>query len=119
MTSKSVIIQSMDPPKYTQYDYINFLIATPRYYSYTEAARGQSPNDNPAAHDSLNHLPYRLNPDSQQLWQESKVHVNKDQGILVIGDSTLDKAYAQKWNWSPAIGQVNTNRWSQELTSSP
>ena len=86
----------MNPPKCTEYDYINFLIATPSIYSCSEAARVQPPDDDPPAHDALNRLLYRLPADSQALWREAAPAVNKAQGILVIDDSTLDKPYAQK-----------------------
>ena len=95
----------MNPPKCTASDYINFLIATPRYYSCTEAARVQPPDDNPPAHDSLNRLLYRLNPDSESLWIEAEPFVKKEAGILVIDDSTLDKPYAQKM-------EIVTRHWS-------
>ena len=95
----------MNPPKCTEYDYINFLIATPRYYSCTEAARVHPEPDNPPAHDSLNRLLYRLPPDSEQLWQEATPFVKKAQGILVIDDSTLDKPYAQHM-------ELVTRHWS-------
>ena len=95
----------MNPPKCSEYDYINFLIATPRHYSCTEAARVHPEPDNPPAHDSLNRLLYRLTPDSEQLWQESAPFVKKAQGILVIDDSTLDKPYAQQM-------ELVTRHWS-------
>ena len=95
----------MTPPKCTEYDYINFLIATPRHYSCTEAARVHPEPNNPPAHDSLNRLLYRLTPDSDQLWQESAPFVKKEQGILVIDDSTLDKPYAQQM-------ELVTRHWS-------
>ena len=79
-----------------EYDYINFVIATPSTYSCTEAARVHPPADNPPAHDSLNRLLYRLPADSEALWTEAQPYVKKDQGILVIDDSTLDKPYAQE-----------------------
>ena len=34
-------MQAMNPLKCTEYDYINFLIAAPRNYSYAETARIQ------------------------------------------------------------------------------
>ena len=95
----------MNPPKCTEYDYINFVIATPSAYSCTEAARVQPPSDNPPAHDSLNRLLYRLPADSQALWTEAQPAVNKDQGVLVIDDSTLDKPYAQQM-------ELVTRHWS-------
>ena len=64
----------MNPAKCTEYDYINFVIATPSAYSCTEAARVHPPDDNPPAHDSLNRLLYRLpialNPDLSGLIQK-------------------------------------------------
>ena len=95
----------MNRPQCNEYDYINFLIATPRYYSCTKAARVQPQQNTPAAHDSLNRFLYRLTPNPQQLWQESQAYVTQDRGILVIDDSTLDKPYAQK------IERV-THHWS-------
>ena len=100
----------MNRPKCTACDYINFLIATPRYYSSTEAARVQPPDDDPPAPDSLNRLLYRLNPDLESSWIEAEPYVKKDAGILVLDDSTLDKPYAQKMEMSqPGInGQTET-----------
>ena len=95
----------MNPPKCTEYDYINFVIATPSVYSCTEAARVQPPDANPPAHDSLNRLLYRLPADSEALWTEAKPAVKTDQGILVIDDSTLDKPYAQQM-------ELVTRHWS-------
>ena len=95
----------MNPPKCTEYDYINFVIATPSAYSCTEAARVQPATDNPPAHDSLNRLLYRLPTDSEALWTEAQPAVQKDQGILVIDDSTLDKPYAQQM-------ELVTRHWS-------
>ena len=95
----------MNPAKCTEYDYINFVIATPSAYSCTEAARVQPPDDNPPAHDSLNRLLYRLPADSEALWTEAKPAVKTDQGILVIDDSTLDKPYAQQM-------ELVTRHWS-------
>ena len=95
----------MNPAKCTEYDYINFVIATPSVYSCTEAARVQPPDANPPAHDSLNRLLYRLPADSEALWTEAKPAVKTDQGILVIDDSTLDKPYAQQM-------ELVTRHWS-------
>ena len=101
----------MNRSKCNEYDYINFLIATPSRYSCSEAARVHAPNNNPPAHDSLNRLLYRLPTDSEALWREAHPFVNKTQGVLVIDDSTLDKPYAQKMDlvtrhWSGKHQQV-------------
>ncbi len=95
----------MNPAKCSEYDYINFVIATPSVYSCTEAARVQPSADNPPAHDSLNRLLYRLPTDSQALWTEAQPAVNKAQGVLVIDDSTLDKPYTQQM-------ELVTRHWS-------
>ena len=95
----------MNPAKCTEYDYINFLIATPNSYSCSEAARVHPPDNDPPAHDSLNRLLYRLPADSEALWREAAPSVNKGRGVLVIDDSTLDKPYAQKM-------ELVTHHWS-------
>lgn len=96
---------AMNPPKCDEFDYINFLVATPKAYSCTEAARVQPAQDDPPAHDALTRLLHRLEPGSEALWAEAQRQVILDQGGLVLDDSTLDKFYARK------IGLV-TRHWS-------
>lgn len=86
----------MNPAKCNAYDYIQFLIGTPRVYSCTEAARVQPEQPNPPAHDALTRLLHRLEPTLERLWEEAKTSVRLAQGLLVIDDSTLDKPYAKK-----------------------
>src|SRR2546421_8788605 len=86
----------MNPPKCSDEDYINFLIATPRSVSATEAARVQSEEEKAPAHDAFTRLLHRLEPDASTLWAEAQSQVSLHQGILVIDDSTLDKPYARK-----------------------
>ena len=86
----------MNAPKCDEYDYINFLIATPKVYSCTEAARVQPDETDAPAHDSFTRLLQRLEPSSDDLWQESQDQVDRQSGILVLDDSTLDKPYARK-----------------------
>ncbi|RUT05872.1 hypothetical protein DSM107010_54020 [Chroococcidiopsis cubana SAG 39.79] len=101
----------MNPPKYNEHDYINFLIATQKAYSGTEAQRVQPESANPAAHDAITRLLHRMEPSPETLWLEAKQHVSFDKGILVIDDSTLDKFYAEKMelvtrHWSGKHGRV-------------
>jgi len=101
----------MNPPKVNEYDYINFLIATQKAYSCTEAERVQPESDNPPAHDAITRLLHRIEPSAQALWSEAQKHISKEMGILVIDDSTLDKFYAEKMelvtrHWSGKHGQV-------------
>ena len=86
----------MNPAKVTDLDYINFLVASPKVVSCTEAARVQPDQANRAAHDALTRLLHRLQPDSAPLWQEVDQHVSRHTGILIVDDTTLDKPYATK-----------------------
>jgi putative transposase len=95
----------VNPPKCSDDDYINFVIASPRSVSATEAAKVQG-NDEPApAHDAFTRLLHRLEPDAATLWGEARTQVTLTQGILVIDDSTLDKPYARKM-------ELVTRHWS-------
>jgi hypothetical protein len=86
----------VNPPKCSDDDYINFVIATPRSVSATEAAKVQGDEEQAPAHDAFTRLLHRLEPDAETLWREARSQVNLSQGILVIDDSTLDKPYARK-----------------------
>jgi putative transposase len=86
----------VNSPKCSDDDYINFVIATPRSVSATEAAKVQGDEEQAPAHDAFTRLLHRLEPDAATLWREAESQVNLSQGILVIDDSTLDKPYAKK-----------------------
>jgi len=95
----------MNPPKCSDENYINFLIATPRSVSATEAARVQVEDEKAPAHDAFTRLLHRLEPDASTLWLEAESQVSLTRGILVIDDSTLDKPYARKM-------ELVTRHWS-------
>lgn len=95
----------MNPAKCTEFDYIQFLIATPFAYSCTEAARVSPQSEAPPAHDAFTRLLHRLEPEPDRLWQETAPHVDRTGGVLVIDDSTLDKPYARKMD-------LVTRHWS-------
>ena len=84
----------MRSPKVQPDDYIDFLIATPKACSATEAARVQPPRPDAPAHDAFTRLLTRLEPDSDTLWAEARPQVDRAGGVLVVDDSTLDKPYA-------------------------
>ena len=86
----------MNPPKCNEIDSINFWIATQKNYSCLEAGKVHPQDDNSPAHDSLTRLLQRNEPDTSQLFNESKSQVSLKAGILVIDDSTLDKPYAKQ-----------------------
>lgn len=86
----------MNPPKVSDIDYIDFLIATPKACSAMEAARVSAVQTSPPAHDAFTRLLHRLEPEAETLWQEACGQVERTGGILVADDSTLDKLYAKK-----------------------
>jgi putative transposase len=86
----------MNPPQCSDDDDINFVIATPRCVSATEAAKAQSDEELAPAHDAFPRVLHRLEPDAETLWREAESQLSLSQGILVIDDSTLDKPYAKK-----------------------
>lgn len=91
--------------KCTALDYIDFLIATPRICTATEAARVQPHHLHPPAHDAFTRLLHRLEPNADLLWIEVRPLIHRHRGVLILDDSTLDKPYAQHmdlvcWHWS-------------------
>ena len=61
----------MNTPKCDAVDYIDFLVASPRAVSGTEAGRAQPDRDDPPAHDAFIRLLHRLEPDPATLWAEA------------------------------------------------
>lgn len=86
----------MSRAKCSDEDYIDFLIATPRAASCCEAARSGPDRPDPAAHDAYTLLLHRLEPDPEALWAEVEPLLRKDDGVLILDDSTLDKHYAKE-----------------------
>ncbi len=84
----------MNPPKARDEDYINFIIATPRIVTATEASSCQPESRNAPSHDAFTRLLSRLEPDPETLWMEAKTQIDLNQGILVLDDSTLEKPYS-------------------------
>jgi hypothetical protein len=87
---------------------INFLIAPPFCYSCLEAGRVQSDVANQPAHDALNRLLQRQEPDPETLWEEATSQVVLNKGVLIVDDSTLGKPYATKM-------ELVTRHWSGKL----
>jgi hypothetical protein len=85
----------MNAPRCTPEDYIQFILATPKAYSATEAARVQPDIPNAPAHDAFTRLLHRIEPDPTTLWAEVSPLVDRSGGVLVIDDSTLDKPHAR------------------------
>jgi hypothetical protein len=85
----------MNEPKIKPEGYIQFLLASPRQVTCTEAAAVHPATPEPAAHDAYLRLLTRLEPDPDTLWQEAQPQVKPGAGIWVLDDSTLDKPYAR------------------------
>src|SRR5882724_1796610 len=80
--------------KCDDFDYIDFIIGSPKLFSCTEAAKVQPKGPNPPAHDAFTRLLLRIEPDPETLWNEARPLVHRKGGLLVLDDSTLDKPYA-------------------------
>jgi putative transposase len=85
----------MNQPRCDSFSYINFLVITPFAHTCSEAARVQPDSPRAPAHDSFNRLLHRLEPDPETVWTESEPLVRKNDGVLIIDDSTLDKPYSK------------------------
>jgi putative transposase len=101
----------MNPPKVSEIDDINFLIATPTAYSCVGAERVQPERENAPAHDAITRLLHRMFPSSDPLWQEAQPQVNRREGVLVLDDLTLGQGDAEKMasvtrHWSGKHGRV-------------
>jgi hypothetical protein len=95
----------MNPPRCTTEDYIQFLLATPKVCSATEAARVQPERPDAPAHDAFTRLLHRLEPDPDALWDEVRPLIRTTGGVLVLDDSVLDKPFARHvglvgYHWS-------------------
>ncbi len=96
----------MNPPRCDELDYIQFLIAAQTVYSNTEAARSDPrPEGQRPAHDAYTRLLERNPPDSLGLWQEVENCIDRQVGMLIVDDSTLDKPYARAM-------ELVTKHWS-------
>jgi hypothetical protein len=86
----------MSQAKVRPEDYIRFLLASPRQFGCTEAARVRPGGAAPPAHDAFGRLPTRLEPDPEALREETGPQVRLGDGVPVLDDTTPDKPYAWK-----------------------
>ena len=101
----------MNPPKVDDLDYIHFLVAAQKEFTCTEAARSHPEEEDGPAHDAFTRLLQRRPPDTEALWQEAEPAVDRNEGLLILDDTTLDKPYANEidpvtWHWSGKHGEV-------------
>ncbi len=106
-------------PKCTATDYINFIIASPKLFSCTEAAKVQPEIPDSPAHDAFTRLLIRLEPDPEALWEEARPMVHRKGGMLVLDDSTTRRSISpmpSRSTWSPGTGPASTTRSSEAST---
>ena len=96
---------AVNPPKCDGLDYIQFLVAAQDTFTCTEAARCQPGRSDTPAHDAFTRLLKRQPPDTEALWQEAEPFVERNGGLLVVDDTTLDKPYARQMD-------LVTRHWS-------
>ena len=92
----------MRQPTVAPSQYADFLIATPRPATATEAQRTQPAGSaDPAAHDADTRLLHRPEPDGEALWAEVGPDVRPAEGVLALDDSVPDKPYARAMDLAP------------------
>lgn len=102
----------MSAPKVQPSDYIDFLIATPKACSGTEAARVQPDDPDAPAHDAFTRLLTRLDPDPATLWTESEPRCVAFDGWYSSLDN-LKLIRTLGWTWLTRLKPnrlVNVNR---------
>ncbi|MDM8544287.1 hypothetical protein QUF90_24695 [Desulfococcaceae bacterium HSG9] len=90
MTKNGYDIYIMNPPKCNEYDYIDFLTATPKVFSCTEAEKVQPDQENGPSHDSVNRPLHRFPVDAASQRVESSGSVSCGKGVPVSDDSPPD-----------------------------
>jgi len=100
----------VNPPKVIDLDYINFILASQRSFTCTEAARSHPADegDHGPSHDAFTRLLQRMPQDTEALWSEAKPFVSGHGGVLVLDDTTLDKPYSRKMSLSRITGAAST-----------
>ena len=105
MSAGRVQPAGVNPPRATPEDSIQFLLATPKACTATEAARVQPDRPRAPAHDAFTRLLHRLEPDPATLWTEVGPLVRRGGGVLVVDDTTLDRPHSHHI-------QLVTRHWS-------
>jgi hypothetical protein len=108
----------MNAPKCNEYDYIDFLIATPRVYSCTEAARVQPDQDDAPSHDAINRLLLRIETNSEDLWQEAAIKFRSLAAYWSWTIRLLISSRPERLNSLAVTGRANTAKSYAALTSS-
>lgn len=101
----------MNPARWDELDYIQFLVTAQGVLTCSQATRCQPASPGAPAHDAFTRLLRRQPPDTAALWQEVAPLVEREAGVLVLDDTTLDKPYSKKMElvsryWSDKHGRV-------------
>src|SRR5665647_3651292 len=83
-------VMPINPPKCTDLDYINFIIAASTVFSCTEAARCYPSITDAPSHDCFTHLLQKQPSDTEPLWAEVRKFVTPKEDYLIVDDTTLD-----------------------------
>ena len=84
----------MNRPRAIAKDYLQFLIATPKFASANQVARAQPGRPDAPVHDAFTRLLHRPEPDPAALWDETRPSVRPG-GALVVDDPVLDRPFAR------------------------
>src|SRR5665811_1644151 len=80
---KTYRVMDINPPKCSDIDFINFLIAASNVFSCTEAARCYLFVANAPSHDACTRCLQRQPTDTEALWDEVKNHVKPEEGFRI------------------------------------
>src|SRR3954451_15504165 len=89
-------------------DYIDFLIASPKLFSCTEAPRVQPEPIDPPAHDAFTRLLHRLEPDPETLWREARPWCTAKAACWSSTTRRWASPTRRRWTWSPGTGPAST-----------
>jgi putative transposase len=86
----------MNPPKCSDEEYVNFVIAAPKQLTATEAARVQPESKHAPAHEAFSRLLEQLEPHAKTLWRQAAAKIDLTSSALVLDDSTHNKPYSSR-----------------------
>ena len=95
----------MNPARSEPLDYINFLVAPRRALPAPKPPVASPMRPAPRPMDAFTRLLRRQPPGTEALWRETQGLVQREGGVLVLDDTTLDKPYARKM-------ELVTRHWS-------
>ena len=88
---------SINLPKCTDLDYINFIIAASTVFSCTEAAHCYPSITNAPSHDCFTCLLQKQPSYTEPLWDEVGKFVTPKEGYLIADDTVLINLILKRW----------------------